>query len=134
MKKIVTLLSIIVLAKTMCFSSTTFKLTSRDSTVSITSEQLKYANLIFVEHDKLLKENDLLNIQVQNYIYKSKFLEKTDSLRLLQINSYKDINESYAKQVEDLNKKILKQKKTVTGWKIGGITVSAGLLLLLLLK
>jgi hypothetical protein len=118
----------------MCFSSTTFKLTSRDSTVSITSEQLKYANLIFVEHDKLLKENDLLNIQVQNYIYKSKFLEKTDSLRLLQINSYKDINESYAKQVEDLNKKILKQKKTVTGWKIGGITVSAGLLLLLLLK
>lgn len=95
---------------------------------------MKYANLIFVEHKKLLEENDLLTQQVQNYQAKTDFLLRTDSLRVAQITNYQLINETYATQIEDLNKAIKKKDRAVTCWKIGGITVSVGLVLLLLLK
>lgn len=107
---------------------------TNDSTVSITSDQLKYANLIFVEHKKLLEENDLLTQQVQNYQAKTDFLLRTDSLRVAQITNYQLINKTYATQIEDLNKAIKKKNRAVTCWKIGGITVSVGLVLFLLLK
>lgn len=95
---------------------------------------MKYANLIFVEHKKLLEENDLLTQQVQNYQAKTDFLLRTDSLRIAQITNYQLINETYATQIEDLNKAIKKKDLAVTCWKIGGITVSVGLVLFLLLK
>ena len=95
---------------------------------------MKYANLIFVEHKKLLEENDLLTQQVQNYKAKTDFLLRTDSLRVAQITNYQLINETYATQIEDLNKAIKKKDRAVTCWKIGGITVSVGLVLFLLLK
>lgn len=95
---------------------------------------MKYANLIFVEHKKLLEENDLLTQQVQNYQAKTDFLLRTDSLRIAQITNYQLINETYATQIEDLNKAIKKKDRAVTCWKIGGITVSVGLVLFLLLK
>lgn len=95
---------------------------------------MKYANLIFVEHKKLLEENDLLTQQVQNYQAKTDFLLRTDSLRVAQITNYQLINETYATQIEDLNKAIKKKDRAVTYWKIGGITVSVGLVLFLLLK
>ena len=95
---------------------------------------MKYANLIFVEHKKLLEENDLLTQQVQNYQAKTDFLLRTDSLRVAQITNYQLINETYATQIEDLNKAIKKKDRAVTCWKIGGITVSVRLVLFLLLK
>lgn len=134
MKRIVILFLAILLVRITCFSSTTSEVTRQDSTVSITSDQLKYANLIFVEHKKLLEENDLLTQQVQNYQAKTDFLLRTDSLRVAQITNYQLINETYATQIEDLNKAIKKKDRAVTCWKIGGITVSVGLVLLLLLK
>lgn len=134
MKRIVILFLTILLVRTMCFSSNTSEITEQDSTVSITSDQLKYANLIFVEHKKLLEENGLLNLQIQNYQAKTDYLLKTDSLRVVQITNYQHINETYATQIEDLNKAIKKKDRAVTCWKIGGITVSVGLVLFLLLK
>lgn len=134
MKRIVILFLAILLVRSTCFSSTTSEVTRQDSTVSITSDQLKYANLIFVEHKKLLEENDLLTQQVQNYQAKTDFLLRTDSLRVAQITNYQLINETYATQIEDLNKAIKKKDRAVTCWKIGGITVSVGLVLFLLLK
>lgn len=134
MKRIVILFLAILLVRITCFSSTTSEVTRQDSTVSITSDQLKYANLIFVEHKKLLEENDLLTQQVQNYQAKTDFLLRTDSLRVAQITNYQLINETYATQIEDLNKAIKKKDLAVTCWKIGGITVSVGLVLFLLLK
>ena len=95
---------------------------------------MKYANRIFVEHKKLLEENDLITQQVQNYQAKTDFLLRTDSLRVAQITNYQLINETYATQIEDLNKAIKKKDRAVTCWKIGGITVSVGLVLFLLLK
>ena len=134
MKRIVILFLAILLVRITCFSSTTSEVTRQDSIVSITSEQLKYANLIFVEHKKLLEENDLLNQQVLNYQNKTDLLLRTDSLRVSQIANYQLINEAYATQIEDLNKAIKRKNRAVTCWKIGGITVSVGLVLFLLLK
>lgn len=134
MKKIVTLLLTILLTTTICFSQTTSAETSPDSIVFITSEQLKYANLIFVEHEKLLTENSLLNFKINNLQSKLKLSETLDSLRLYQISQYKGINNTYALQINDLNRSISKKDKTILGLKIGCITVSVGIVLLLLLK
>lgn len=134
MKRIAILFLIILLAKITCFSSTTLEATRHDSIVSITSDQLKYANLIFVEHKKLLGENDLLTQQIQAYQIKNKLLLETDSLRESQIINYQHVNEMYTIQIEDLNKDIKKKNRAITCWKIGGITVSVGLILFLFLK
>lgn len=134
MKRITLLLLITLLVKIMCFSSNTSGVIRQDSTVLITSDQLKYANLIFVEHKKLLEENRLLYQQIENYKAKTNILLKTDSLRVEQIANYQHINEEYILQIDNLNKAIKKKDRTVTCWKIGGITVSIGLVLFLLLK
>ena len=134
MKRITLLLLITLLVKIMCFSSNTSRVIRQDSTVLITSDQLKYANLIFVEHKKLLEENRLLYQQIKNYKAKTNNLLKTDSLRVEQIANYQHINEEYILQIDNLNKAIKKKDRTVTCWKIGGITVSIGLVLFLLLK
>lgn len=134
MKRIVILFLTILLVRTTCFSSNTSEVTRQGSIASITSDQLKYANLIFVEHKKLLEENGLLYQQVQNYRIKTDYLLKMDSLRVMQISNYQHINKTYVTQIEDLNKAIKKKDRAVTCWKIGGITVSIGLVLFLLLK
>lgn len=128
MKRIATLLLIIILATITCSSSNTLIITPQDSIVSITAQQLKYTNLIFIEHKKLLEENSLLHKQINNYQLEVKTLEQIDSIRKSQI-----INERilYENQIKDLTSK---KNKTITLWKIGGITVSASLVLLLLLK
>lgn len=133
-KRIAILFLTILLVRTTCFSSNTSEVIEQDSTVLITSDQLKSANLIFVEHKKLLEENKLLNLQIQNYQTKTDYLLKTDSLRTAQITNYQYLNESYATRIEDLNKVIKRKNRAVTCWKIGGITVSIGLILFLLLK
>lgn len=134
MKRIVILFLVIILVRITCFSSTTSEVIQQDSIVLITSEQLKYANLIFAEHKKLLGENDLLLQQVKNYQIKTDLLIKTDSIREAQIINHQHINEVYATQIEDLNKALKKENRATTCWKIGCITVSVGLVLFLLLK
>lgn len=129
MKRILIVLITILLTKTLSFSSTISNQTKIDSIVS--TSDIKYANLIFIEHDKLLKENSLLYKQLNNYIVLNSQLERTDSLR---INQIEELNRIYSIQVENLNKEIHKQNKVIKCWKIGGITISAGLILLLLLK
>ena len=99
----------------------------KDSTVSITPTKLKETNLIFAEHHKLLIENQLLSEQLNNYKEDNKLLTRADSVRQAQIKVYKDWNNSLTK---DLNKK----NRTLFFWKIGGIIVSSGLLVLLLVK
>lgn len=126
-KKLLVTLSITLLATTTSFSSTISSGIEKDSIVSITPAQLKETNLIFAEHHKLLIENQLLSEQLNNYKEDNKLLIKADSIRQAQIKTYKNWNESLTK---NLNKK----NKTLFLWKIGGIAVSSGLLLLLLIK
>ena len=134
MKRITILFLTILLVRTICFSSNTSEAIRQGSIVSITSDQLKYTNLIFIEHKKLLEENKLLLQQVQNYKVKTDYLLTTDSLRVAQISNYKLMNREYSMQIENLNKTIKKKDRAVTCWKIGGITVSIGLILFLILK
>ena len=134
MKRITILFLTILLVRIICFSSNTSEAIRQGSTVSITSDQLKYTNLIFIEHKKLLEENKLLLQQVQNYKVKTNYLLTTDSLRVAQMSNYKLINREYSIQIDNLNKAIKKKDRAVTCWKIGGITVSIGLVLFLLLK
>ena len=126
-KRLLVILLIILLTTTTSSSSTISSGIEKDSIVSITPAQLKETNLIFVEHRKLLIENQLLSEQLNNYKEDNKLLIKADSVRQAQIKIYKEWNESLTK---NLNKK----KRTLFFWKIGGVVVSSGLLLLLLVK
>lgn len=134
MKKTLILLLLTMLVRISAFSSTTSEPIKQDSIIYVTTQDIKYANLIFVEHKKLIKDNFLLTQQLENYKDLTNTLTQIDSLRLRQINEYSELNQSYQLQIDQLNKDMKKKNRTLLGWKIGGITVSAGLLLFLLLK
>lgn len=130
MKRIVILFSIILLQTTTSSSQIIWN----DSVIGITPIQLKTTNLIFVEHEKLLKENSLLKIQLDNYIKDNQLLTQTDSIRTIQLKGYKDLDTQNKKQIEQLNKDLSRKKKELTVWKIGGLGISIGLLLWLLVN
>lgn len=130
MKRIVILFLIILLQTTTSFSQIIWN----DSVIGITPIQLKTTNLIFVEHEKLLKENSLLKIQLDNYIKDNQLLTQTDSIRTIQLKGYKDLDTQNKKQIEQLNKDLSRKKKELTVWKIGGLGISVGLLLWLLVN
>lgn len=122
------------LTRICAFSSTTSPPIERDSIVSVTASDIKYANLIFVEHKKLLKENDLLDEQLNNVLQINSQFQQIDSLRTQQISEYNELNQSYLRKMDELNKEISKKNRVIRGWQIGGVTVSVGLILFLLLK
>lgn len=130
MKRIVILFLIILLQTTTSFSQIIWN----DSVIGITPIQLKTTNLIFVEHEKLLKENSLLKIQLDNYVKDNQLLTQTDSIRTIQLKGYKDLDTQNKKQIEQLNKDLSRKKKELTVWKIGGLGISVGLLLWLLVN
>lgn len=134
MKKFVILFFLILSMTTMCFSQNISDSIKLDSIVLITPNQLKEANLIFVEHQKLLRENDLLFKQISNYKLDNELLLKTDSLRTLQLRNYEGLTESYSLKIEQLNKEIKRKNNALLVWKVGGVTVGVGLLVWLLLK
>ena len=134
MKKNITMFLLTLLMTTTCFSQTILTETKKDSTVLITSEQLKRTNLIFVEQEAPLKSNSFLSKQLFNYKLSNDLLLKTDSIRKIEIDNYKLLTESFNSKINTLNKKIKQKDKVILTLKIGGITVSSGLLLWLLLK
>ena len=113
----------------MMSTATTFSssIIYKDSIIIVTPIQLKNTNLIFAEHDKLLKENSLLKSQIDNYKEDNKLLMQSDSIKDLEINCYSNIN-------KELNNSLQKKNKSLLLWKIGGITVSTSLLILFLIK
>lgn len=134
MKKLVTLFFLILLMPITCFSQNILVKENNDTIVLITPKQLKETNLIFIEHQKLLIENDLLFKQISNYKLDNALLNKTDSLRALQLTNYKELTKSYSLKIEQLDKEIKKKNNNLLVWRVGGITISAGLLIWLLLK
>lgn len=130
MKRIVILFLIILLQTTTSFSQIIWN----DSVIGITPIQLKTTNLIFVEHEKLLKENSLLKIQLDNYVKDNQLLTQTDSIRTIQLKGYKDLDTQNKKQIEQLNKDLSRKKRELAVWKIGGLGISVGLLLWLLVN
>lgn len=112
------------------------KLTN-DSLVVITPQQLKAANLIFLEHKKLKLERFELTKQLASYELLIANCAKTDSLRIQQLDranlQVQMCNEAISKQNEQLSK-ISKKNKRLTTLSIGGLSVSVVLLVILLAK
>lgn len=131
MKKILILLLITLLVPISAFSTTTSTQTNQDSIVYVTAQDIKYANLIFIEHKKLIKENDILKKQVVDYEKVVEIANEVDSLRVEQI---KTLDKDYTIRINSLNDEIKRKNSHLTYWKVGSVTVTIGLLLFILLK
>ena len=75
------LLCLMILLPTYSFSQTT-------STITITPEQLKTTNLIFLEHEKYTKEVPLLNKKIETLEKINKSWLHTDSIRRINEKQY----------------------------------------------
>lgn len=78
------LLCLMILLPTYSFSQTT-------STITITPEQLKTTNLIFLEHEKYTKEVPLLNKKIETLEKINKSWLRTDSIRRINEKQYNAI-------------------------------------------
>ena len=78
------LLCLMILLPTYSFSQTT-------STITITPEQLKTTNLIFLEHEKYTKEVPLLNKKIEALEKINKSWLHTDSIRRINEKKYNTI-------------------------------------------
>ena len=78
------LLCLMILLPTYSFSQTT-------STITITPEQLKTTNLIFLEHEKYTKEVPLLNKKIETLEEINKSWLHTDSIRRTNEKQYNAI-------------------------------------------
>ena len=78
------LLCLMILLPTYSFSKTT-------STITITPEQLKTTNLIFLEHEKYTKEVPLLNKKIETLEKINKSWLHTDSIRKINEKQYNAI-------------------------------------------
>lgn len=118
---------------TTSFSQTTLITTESDTMVCITPQQLKTANLIFLEHEKLSKENDVMQSQIKAL----KFLYE-DELRIdsLYEDAIKDLNLAVTKCNKDIEKqeKLTKRAKRWTSvWQVIGCSTSLALLFVCIL-
>lgn len=84
-----------------------------DSLITITESELRDINIIFLEHSKLLKQNEVLNSQILKLEDVIVGYNQIDSLRIKEQNILNGIIEQQAKDNKKLNKK-LKRRKTVS--------------------
>ena len=81
---------------------------------------MKEANLIFIEHKKLLNENNLLYKQIDNYRKDSCLLIQLDSINNVKINDYKNL---VTKQEKSLEKDLSKSNKRSIWTGISGLVI-----------
>lgn len=84
-----------------------------DSLIIITESELRDINIIFLEHSKLLKQNEVLNSQILKLEDVIVGYNQIDSLRIKEQNILNNIIEQQTKDNKKLNKK-LKRRKTVS--------------------
>lgn len=82
----------------------------------ITPQQLKTTNLIFSEHEMLLKKVSLLTNQIGALEELNATYVKQDSLRLQEISLYKNAYEDKTLQYNKLNKKYVNYRR----WSVAG--------------
>ena len=120
-----------------CFSQSTYPLILNDSLIVISPTQLKQTNLIFLEHKKLSLENSELKIQNENYGKLIFNYQVSDSVKNEQIslltNSLGEYNSIMEEQKVQIGK-LQSSKKLYKGIAVGGVTISLGLLILLIVK
>ena len=137
MKRSIILCLFSLLTVIVCFSQNTYPLILNDSLIVISPTQLKQTNLIFLEHRKLSLENRELKIQNKNYGKLISNYQVSDSVKNEQISlltnnlgEYNNIIEKQRVQIE----KLQSSKKLYKGIAVGGVTISLGLLILLIVK
>lgn len=120
-----------------CSSQNTYPKLVNDSLIVITPQQLKATNLIFLEHKKLKLELPELNKQIVTYESLIKSYAATDSIRGIEVKRlmlHAQVSEQVMQsQLREINK-LESRKKLYKGLTIGGFSVSAVLLITLLLK
>lgn len=83
-------------------SQTTYPKLVGDSLVLITTNQLKQTNLILLEHDKLSKENVLLNKKVE---YQEEIITNYAKIDSLNILKQQELSDQITKLQSDIKKK-----------------------------
>lgn len=84
------------------------------SKITITSDQLRTANLIFAEHKEFSRLVPLIRQENTNLQIINKTWERTDSIKTSQINQQYKIIEKQNENIDKL-KKSIKVRNTVTG-------------------
>ena len=84
------------------------------SKITITSEQLRTANLIFAEHKEFSRLVPLIQQENTNLQIINKTWERTDSIKTSQINQQYKMIERQNENIDKL-KKSIKMRNTVTG-------------------
>ena len=126
MKRLLTILFGIILMTTTISSQPI----SKDTVVVITPIQLKTANLIFADHEMLLKKVPLLESKITNLETINSNWSQVDSLRSNQVTMYKEALAVKDKDLKRLNKSL----KTVKYAASGSIITTIILALLCVLK
>lgn len=121
MKRIVLLLCISLLTAIVCSSQTTYPRILSDSTVLITSKQLKQTNLIFLEHQKYKLINNELDSQIINYKKLVNNYELQDSVYNAKISYLND-------ELNTNSNKIHKQSTTIKIYRYLCIGLVGGLI------
>ena len=84
------------------------------SRITITSDQLRTANLIFAEHKEFSRLVPLIRQENTNLQIINKTWERTDSIKTSQINQQYKMIEKQNENIDKL-KKSIKVRNTVTG-------------------
>ena len=84
------------------------------SRITITSDQLRTANLIFAEHKEFSRLVPLIQQENTNLQIINKTWERTDSIKTSQINQQYKMIEKQNENIDKL-KKSIKVRNTVTG-------------------
>ena len=84
------------------------------SRITITSDQLRTANLIFAEHKEFSRLVPLIQQENSNLQIINKTWERTDSIKTSQINQQYKMIERQNENIDKL-KKSIKVRNTVTG-------------------
>ena len=100
------------------------------SKVIITSDQLRTANTIFIEHAKFSKEVPLLKLKVDNLEKMNSNWKNTDSIRKIQLIKCNNIIQDQNKSIKDLQKSLRKKHKIINFGITGSIIVLLSCLLI----
>lgn len=122
---------------TACFSQNIYPRILNDSLIVISPTQLKQTNLIFLEHNKLILENQELKSQLNNYSDLVSNYQTNDSIKNTQISLLRSNLDKYNTIIETQNtqiKKLRSSNKLYKGITIGSFAISFGLLILFITK
>ena len=123
MKKLVILLVISLLTTIATFSQNTYPKNLGDSLVVITAEQLKEANLIFLEHSYLIDENNLLLDELDNkdkLIFNYQQMDSINRTRIIKLVDELDFSKN---KVDRLTKQLNNHKKYF--WVGGSVLIAS---------